>query len=99
MTRLNLHALSVDELIALDATVLRLIQTTKRDLEAKLALIDSHVAEPPRKRGVKKGTKLAAKYMGPNGETWSGRGMQPKWLTALIGQGHRPDEFLVHGQN
>lgn len=32
---------------------------------------------------------VAPKYRGPNGETWSGRGRQPRWL------GDDPKEFLI----
>jgi DNA-binding protein H-NS len=39
----------------------------------------------------------AAKYRGPNGETWSGRGLSPRWLTALIAQGHTKEEFAIAG--
>jgi DNA-binding protein H-NS len=28
-----------------------------------------------------KGTKLPPKEIGPNGETWAGRGIKPKWMT------------------
>lgn len=38
---------------------------------------------------------VAVKYRGPNGETWSGRGKAPNWLTSLEAQGRRRDEFLV----
>ncbi|TXI72679.1 MAG: H-NS histone family protein [Dokdonella sp.] len=38
---------------------------------------------------------VAAKYRGPQGETWSGRGKAPKWLTSLIDQGREKDEFLL----
>ena len=45
---------------------------------------------------VKKGkTVVAAKYKGPNGETWSGRGLMPKWLSTLVAAGQGKDEFLV----
>jgi DNA-binding protein H-NS len=37
----------------------------------------------------------AAKYKGPNGETWSGRGLTPRWLSALIAQGRAKEEFLI----
>ena len=40
-------------------------------------------------------TKVAAKYIGPNGETYSGRGLKPKWLSALIAAGHSKDEYLI----
>lgn len=41
---------------------------------------------------------VAAKYRGPNGETWSGRGLTPKWLSALIAQGQSKELFAVNAQ-
>ena len=38
---------------------------------------------------------VAAKYRGPNGETWSGRGRAPKWLEALEAQGRQRGEFSI----
>ena len=38
---------------------------------------------------------VAAKYRGPNGESWSGRGLMPKWLVALVSQGKNKEEFAV----
>ena len=38
---------------------------------------------------------VAAKYRGPNGETWSGRGRAPKWLEALEAQGRPRAEFSI----
>ena len=46
-------------------------------------------------RSSQAGTVVAAKYRGPNGETWSGRGLTPKWLAALLEQGKTKDEFLI----
>ena len=43
------------------------------------------------------GTKRAAKYRGPNGEEWSGRGRTPNWLTALEAEGRGREEFLIQG--
>lgn len=48
-----------------------------------------------RKPSANKGSKVAAKYKGPNGETWSGRGLAPKWLAALIAQGRTKEEFAI----
>lgn len=36
-----------------------------------------------------------AKYAGPNGELWTGRGLSPKWMTALIAAGHDKNEYLI----
>lgn len=37
----------------------------------------------------------AAKFSGPNGETWSGRGLMPRWLSALVAQGHSREEYAI----
>lgn len=37
----------------------------------------------------------AAKYRGPNGEEWSGRGRPARWLTQLETRGRKREEFLV----
>jgi DNA-binding protein H-NS len=46
----------------------------------------------PKKTGT---STVAAKYRGPNGETWSGRGLTPRWLSALISEGKTKEEFAV----
>ncbi len=43
------------------------------------------------------GVKRAAKYRGPNGEEWSGRGRTPNWLAALEAEGQKREEFLIQG--
>ena len=48
------------------------------------------------KAGKKKATgTVAPKYRGPNGETWSGRGLMPRWLAALVAQGRSKEEFFI----
>jgi len=52
----------------------------------------------PKAGGAKKstkGTSAPIKYRGPNGETWSGRGLSPKWLAALVAQGRTKEDFAV----
>ena len=42
------------------------------------------------------GGKVAAKYRHPQtGQTWSGRGLQPKWLKAALAEGGRLEDFAV----
>ena len=38
---------------------------------------------------------VAPKYRGPHGETWTGRGLTPKWLSTLVAQGQSKDSFLI----
>ncbi len=41
------------------------------------------------------GIAVAAKFRGPNGESWTGRGLMPRWLTALVAQGRQKEEFAI----
>ncbi|MGH8848067.1 MAG: H-NS family nucleoid-associated regulatory protein [Polaromonas sp.] len=47
--------------------------------------------------GKKNSISVAAKYRGPNGETWSGRGLMPRWLSALVAQGQPKEDFAIKG--
>lgn len=37
----------------------------------------------------------AVKFRGPNGEVWSGRGLMPRWLTALVAEGKSKEDFAI----
>lgn len=43
------------------------------------------------------GSKVAVKYRDPSNpkHVWTGRGMKPRWLKALIDSGRSIEEFLV----
>ena len=51
----------------------------------------------PRVAGAPKApSKVAAKYRNAaTGETWSGRGLQPKWLKAALAGGAKIEEFTI----
>ena len=53
-------------------------------------------AKAPKVIGAKSASPAPAKYRGPNGESWSGRGLKPKWLTGLIVEGHAKEEYLIN---
>ena len=42
-----------------------------------------------------KGVKLKPKYIGPNGEIYTGRGPTPKWLKSLERKGEKREKFLA----
>jgi DNA-binding protein H-NS len=42
-----------------------------------------------------KGTVVAPKFRGPLGESWSGRGLTPRWLSSLVAQGKSKEDFAV----
>ena len=39
--------------------------------------------------------KIAAKYRDGAGNTWSGRGLQPRWLRAAIEGGKKIEDFAI----
>jgi DNA-binding protein H-NS len=46
--------------------------------------------------GSRKGSKVPVKFRDPaNGNAWSGRGLQPKWLQAALAQGRKLSDFAV----
>ncbi|WP_394756523.1 H-NS family nucleoid-associated regulatory protein [Rhodoferax sp.] len=63
---------------------IKTIKTTKGRAADKAAGVAKKVAGP-----------VAAKYFGPNGEGWSGRGLTPRWLTALLVDGKTKEDFTV----
>ena len=47
----------------------------------------------PKAEGAK---KVAAKYRDPaTGQTWTGRGLKPKWLTAALASGKQLGDFAI----
>jgi DNA-binding protein H-NS len=51
-------------------------------------------AAPSAKAGSKRASP-AVKFRSPNGEEWSGRGRQPRWLTAAEAEGKKREDFAV----
>jgi DNA-binding protein H-NS len=62
------------------------------------ASIDLHVEiYEDRKKATRTVSKVPIKYRHPQDteKTWTGRGMTPKWLKALLDKGHDRSEFMV----
>ena len=62
-------------------------------LQVNLELLETPA--PTRRRRSDAGQILPVRYRGPNGETWSGRGHPPHWLTGLEAMGRSREEFLI----
>lgn len=72
-----------------------LINTHKillKDLKFSAASTDS---EPVRGKRASSGQKAPIKYRDENGNTWSGRGLKPKWLSSALDSGRKLEDFLV----
>jgi len=65
-------------------------------LQYGLSLADLGTRVPTPTRGAATGRKVAAKYRDPaTGDTWSGRGLQPKWLKAALAAGRSIADFAL----
>lgn len=109
--KFNLDAMSIDEMWQLHEEISAVLSvrltSEKRELEKRLAQLrrekemrqsesaDSQARDAPRER--RKYPRVFPKYRNPNvpTETWSGRGKQPRWLTAALKTGHTIDEFVI----
>ena len=102
MAAADLKNMDVDALLTLRADVEKALAERSRDLQRQLALLGVEAGKrrgrPPAGMGrtsAMKGVKIAPKYRGPGGETWAGRGATPRWLSALIKEGHSVEEFAI----
>ena len=100
---------TLKELLDRKAALDKEIESTRREEHANaiakikalmqehgLSLADISSKAPGRPSSATKGAKVAAKYRNKaTGETWSGRGLQPKWLKAALASGRKLDEFAV----
>lgn len=106
---LKLDKMELTELVRLrdelQLALSRKIEIERRELQAKLVEItklqnsskangaaESRVVRKDRRHAAR-GKKVAAKYRGPNGETWTGRGLAPRWLSALEAKGKKRERF------
>ena len=64
--------------------------------KTKTAAIAESASSKVKRKGGKAFTVVPAKYRGPDGETWSGRGLTPRWLAALMTQGRAKEEFSIN---
>jgi len=46
-------------------------------------------------KGKKPAVRSPAKYRGPQGQEWTGRGTVPKWLNELLAGGKTREDFLI----
>ncbi len=53
--------------------------------------------DPQKRQSSRKGIKVAAKYQNPESpsQKWTGRGMKPKWLKALLEKGGKAEQYEI----
>jgi DNA-binding protein H-NS len=107
MAAVNYEKMSLKELhdheARLRSALAKVKDRQKAELKAKMEALASNqgmtVAELfgiGRGRGGK-GGKVAIKYRNPDnpGDTWTGRGRQPRWLVAILKKGGKLDDFKI----
>jgi DNA-binding protein H-NS len=79
------------------ASAIAQVRTLMAQYGLTVADLGSRVAATGTPRGPRAGGgKVAAKYRNQEtGETWSGRGLQPKWLKAALATGKQLSDFAV----
>ena len=99
----NLSESELQAVIESAEKALKNIQANKRkdviaqikELAASIdVVVDIHETD---KKSARKGVKVPVKYRHPEDpeKTWTGRGVMPTWLQALINAGHDRSEFEV----
>jgi DNA-binding protein H-NS len=93
---INLKSMDLNELSSLQAKVHAALEQRRVEIRAQLERLEGKpISSGKGGRKTLKGRKIAPKFRGPNGETWSGRGAQPRWLRTLLSRGHIPEEFRL----
>ena len=96
----SLAKMSLDALLQLRGDVTAAISNQAEALRAQLASLTGNTPRGGRSKAAPRksklaGRKVAPKYRDKSGNTWSGRGAQPRWMTAAIKGGAKREHFLI----
>ena len=98
MKRRDFKSMSADEMWTLheeiNAELTAKIHAEKKALENRLRLLVGQDVRKPERRPY---PIVLPKFRNPAepSQTWSGRGRQPRWLTAQLRSGKRIDDFRI----
>jgi DNA-binding protein H-NS len=101
-----LKTMSIDKLLEfksqIEAALASKVTEQRRALELELSKLDRFQGAGRRKAAVGRGGArgaVAPKYRNPENadETWAGRGLKPRWLTAAIKAGKKIEDFAIGG--
>ena len=95
MAKTNLGSMSVEQLLQLRDDVGKELNRKSTELRSQLARLGGEIASSRGRGGSLKGKKVPPKYRDSAGNVWSGRGAQPRWMTAAIKAGAKRDDFLI----
>src|SRR4051812_49142041 len=96
MAKINLSRMDFESLVNLRKQVEEALVSHRSILERQLASLGGSLTSVVRRgRSSLRGMKVAPKYRGPGGETWAGRGANPRWMAAAIKEGKKVQDFLI----
>jgi DNA-binding protein H-NS len=101
MSALNLKNMDVDALLDLRSQIDGQLATRRGDLQKQLARLQKVASEATGtvrngRTSAMKGVKVKPKYRDARtGDTWAGRGVQPRWLSAALKTGKRLEDYLI----
>jgi DNA-binding protein H-NS len=104
---LALKAMPISRLEKLKGDIDKVISTKvaerRQELELQLSALSGHERAGKGGRGASmRGRVIAPKYRNPDNpsETWSGRGLKPRWMSALLKErGRKVEDFLIVGKS
>jgi DNA-binding protein H-NS len=94
MPRTNLASMSVDALLKLRDEVGKVLNEKAVQLRTQLSMLGGEIGNRSRRSSLK-GRKVAIKYRDRSGNTWAGRGAQPRWLREKLKAGAKLEDFAV----
>jgi DNA-binding protein H-NS len=91
----SLETLSNEALCKLRDEIAQLLNSRAEALQREINQLIGGAPAAKRTRQSATNRKVPPKYRGPKGETWSGRGLKPRWLTAAMKEGKELQDFLI----
>jgi DNA-binding protein H-NS len=89
----NLESMSVDQLLKLKANIENVLSRRVSQLQSELSKLTDHHKKAS--ASPLAGRKVAIKYRDKAGNTWAGRGAQPRWLRDKLKGGAKLQDFAV----
>jgi DNA-binding protein H-NS len=96
----SLKSMSLDKITALKAEVDETLSTKvaeeRRNVQEQLVKLDRLTGMGSKRAGGARGS-VAPKYRNPENpaETWAGRGLKPRWLSAALKSGGKLEDFTI----
>jgi DNA-binding protein H-NS len=91
----NLSSVSIDGLLKLRDEVEKALSRRAKELHDQLSKL-GHAPAPRGGGSSLKGRKVPVKFRDRSGNTWAGRGAQPRWLREKLKAGAKLEDFAVH---